>query len=117
MQDFHPFAATQIRVIAGIGGFMILFTVIGWWGKVGSALDDRGALARTGLGAFFGPFLGVGLSLLAVQYTETGVAATIMSIVPVLIIPPAVLVFREKISLRAVLGSVLAVVGVAMLFL
>jgi drug/metabolite transporter (DMT)-like permease len=59
----------------------------------------------------------VGLSLLAVQYTETGVAATIMSVVPVLIIPPAVLVFKEKVSLRAISGSVLAVVGVAMLFL
>jgi drug/metabolite transporter (DMT)-like permease len=72
---------------------------------------------RINLGAFFGPFLGVSLSLAAIQYTETGVASTIMSIVPVLIIPPAVLIFKEKVSLRAVLGAALAVAGVALLFL
>ena len=117
MGDYNPFAATQIRIIAGIGGFALLFSFVGWWPKAASALKDRGAFGRINLGAFFGPFLGVSLSLAAVQYTETGVASTIMSIVPVLIIPPAILIFKEKVSPRAVLGAALAVVGVALLFL
>ena len=58
MRDYDPFAATQIRVLAGIAGFAVLFSLIGWWGKTAAALSDRGAMVRTGVGAFFGPFLG-----------------------------------------------------------
>jgi drug/metabolite transporter (DMT)-like permease len=117
MRDYDPFAATQIRVLAGMVGFGVIFSFIGWWPKVAQAFKDRGAIARTSLGAFFGPFLGVSLSLAAVQYIETGVAATIMSIVPVLILAPAALLFKDRITRRAVLGAVLAVSGVALLFL
>jgi drug/metabolite transporter (DMT)-like permease len=117
MRDYDPFAATQIRVLAGIAGFGLLFSLIGWWGKTAAALFDRGAMARTGLGALFGPFLGVSLSLAAVQLIDTGVAATIMAIVPVLILAPSALIFKERVSLRAVAGAVLAVAGVALLFL
>ncbi len=117
MGQNNPFAATQIRIIAGIIGFTVLFTVIGWWPRVWAALKDRPAMTRTGAGAFFGPFLGVSMSLTAVKYTEAGIAATIMSIVPILMIPPAILIFKENVSLRAVIGSFVAVGGVALLFL
>jgi drug/metabolite transporter (DMT)-like permease len=117
MRGFDPFAATQIRVIAGVAGFAILFLIVGWWPRVFAAFKDRTALARMGIGAFFGPFLGVSLSLLAVQHTASGVAATIMAIVPVLIIPPAVLILKERVSPRAIGGAILAVTGTVLLFL
>ncbi len=117
MRDYDPFAATQVRIIAGIIGFAVILTCIGWWPRVLSAIHNRQAMTRTALGAFFGPFLGVSLSLLAVQKIQAGVAATIMSLVPVLIIPPAIILFKEKVSLRAILGAVLAVFGIALLFL
>ncbi len=117
MDDYHPIAANQIRVIAGIGGFSILFVTIGWWPNVTRALSNTRALASTSIGAFFGPFLGVTLSLISVKYTQIGVAATLMALVPVLIIPPAILIQKESISLRAVLGATLAVGGAALLFL
>jgi drug/metabolite transporter (DMT)-like permease len=117
MGDYDAFAATQIRVIAGILGFAVLFTCIRWWPRVGAALGNRRAMVQTGAGAIFGPFLGVSLSLVAVKYTEAGVAATIMALVPVLIIPPAVLIFKERVSGQAVLGAVIAVAGSALLFL
>ena len=117
MRDYDPFQATQIRVIAGLSGFALLFVFIGWWPKVFEALKDRAAMGRTAVGGIFGPFLGVSLSLLAVQHTEAGVAATIMALVPVLIIPPSVLIKKEKVSLRAVVGACIAVSGVALLFL
>ena len=77
---------------------------------------DGRSLGVISLGAFFGPFLGVSLSLLAVQHTTTGVAATIMALVPVLIIAPAVILFRERLTAREVIGTLLAVCGVAILF-
>ncbi|MBD3336193.1 MAG: EamA family transporter [Candidatus Eisenbacteria bacterium] len=117
MGQYDAFAATQIRVIAGIAGFGVIFFAIGWWPRVFAALKHRGAMARTSLGAVFGPFLGVSLSLVAIKYTETGVAATIMSLVPVLIIAPSVILFKDRVTARAVLGAVVAVGGVALLFL
>ena len=72
MQDYDPFAATQIRVVAGIVGFTAVFQALGWWSRVGTALADRRAILYTSIGAFFGPFLGVSLSLLAVQHIESG---------------------------------------------
>jgi drug/metabolite transporter (DMT)-like permease len=74
-------------------------------------------MGKVALGSAFGPFLGVSFSLVAIQHTNTGVAATIMAIVPVLIIPPSVLLFRQKVTAVEVLGAVVAVGGVALLFL
>ena len=74
-------------------------------------------MLQLSLGAFFGPFLGVSFSLIAIKYADTGIASTIMSIVPVLIIPPSMLIYKEKVTLREVGGAVLAVAGVAMFFL
>jgi drug/metabolite transporter (DMT)-like permease len=69
------------------------------------------------LGATFGPFLGVSSSLIAVQHTETGIASTIMSITPILIIPPTVLIFKQKVSWIEIAGAVISVCGVALFFI
>jgi len=116
MGDYDPASATMIRVLAGTVGFAILFIFTGHWPKVIKALRHGAAMVRISIGAFFGPFLGVSFSLLAIKYTTTGVASTIMSIVPVLIIPPAVFLFKEKVSYKEVAGALLAVIGVFVLF-
>lgn len=117
MQDFDPFAATQIRVITGFIGFAILFFILKRWNKVFTAIKDKKAIRALSIGAFFGPFLGVSFSLLSVKYTTTGIASTIMAIVPVLIIPPAIIFFKERITIKEVVGSLIAVGGVALFFL
>ena len=115
--SMNPFAGTQIRVIAGLLGFALVITASGSWRGVVKGLKDMKAVASLGIGAFFGPFLGVSLSLLAVQSGNTGVASAIMSIVPVLIIAPSAIFFKEKVTLREILGSTVAVAGVFLLFL
>jgi len=117
MQDFDPFAATQIRVITGVVGFAILFVILKRWKKVFEAVKNKDAMTRLSIGAFFGPFLGVSFSLLSIKYTTTGIASTIMAIVPVLIIPPSLIFFKEKITLKEVIGSIIAVGGVALFFM
>lgn len=116
MGDYDPFASTQIRVIAGTAGFAALFSIMGFWPRVAAGTRNRQALSRITLGALFGPFLGVSFSLFAVQRTATGIASTIMGIVPVLIIVPAILIFHEKVTVREIAGSALAVSGVALFF-
>ncbi|MBE9479288.1 MAG: DMT family transporter [Chloroflexi bacterium] len=69
------------------------------------------------MGTLAGPFLGVWLSLVAIQHTPVAVATTLMSLAPIILLPVGKIVFKERIGWRAVVGTVLAVSGVAMLFL
>lgn len=80
-------------------------------------LADRRALWLTLLGAFLGPFLGITLSLVAVTYTTVGIAATLMATVPILMLPLIKFLLKESVSWRALAGAVVAVAGVAVLFL
>ena len=109
--------ATQIRIIAGIAGFVVIFTVLRWWPRVAAAVKHRGGMGLAALGAAVGPFIGVTLSLVAVRNAQTGVAATIMAISPIILIPASAIIHKERITWRAVSGAVLAIGGVAMLFL
>lgn len=115
MGGYDPFAATQVRVLAGLAGYVVLFTLLGRWRRVAAALGQRAALGLTAVGGFFGPFLGVSLSLVAVQRIEAGVAASLMATTPVLILPVVVLLGRERVGLGGVLGALVAVAGVALL--
>ncbi len=112
-----PFAATQIRIITGIISFALLITFTRKWGDVKKALTNKGAMTGITIGSIFGPFVGVSLSLMSLQYVSAGISATITSIVPVTIIPISILLFKEKIKPKEALGAVITVFGVAMLFL
>ncbi len=117
MGNYDPFAATQIRIIAGVMATLPVVLLTGRLTRVATLFTSKRTLGAASLGALFGPFLGVALSLYAVQHTSTGAASTIMAIVPVLIIPPALILFREKITTRELAGAVIAVAGVAVIFL
>ena len=117
LRDYDPFAATQIRIIAGIIGYTMLITILMRWGNVVKATRNKEGMLLTSLGAFFGPFLGVSFSLIAVKYTEAGIASTIMALVPVFIIIPAVLLFKQKVTLPELLGAIVSVAGVTVFFL
>ena len=78
--------------------------------------DKKGLRYVTG-GAIIGPCLGMTLSMFAVAYTETGIAQTLMSLMPLIIIPLMWIAYGEKTNMRGVLGAAFAVVGVGILFL
>jgi drug/metabolite transporter (DMT)-like permease len=116
MKNYDPFAATQIRIIAGIIGYTILVTFMTRWISVMKATQNKSGMILTSVGAFFGPFLGVSCSLIAIKYTEAGIASTIMALVPVFIIVPAVVLFKQKVTIPEVLGAIVSVAGVALFF-
>lgn len=117
MQDYNVIAAVNIRVITGIAGFALMFLFSNKWSFLVSAVKNPVAMKRITLGAIFGPFLGVTFSLLAIKYTSTGVASAIMSIVPVIIIAPAILIFKEKFNSKEIIGALITVGGVMLFFL
>jgi drug/metabolite transporter (DMT)-like permease len=117
MGDYDPFAASQIRVITGLIGFIVMITLMRKWGSVLQGTKDRKSFTALSLGSFFGPFLGVSLGMVAFKYTSVGVASTLMATVPVFILAPTHFVFKEKLTLNEVLGALVAVVGIVLFFL
>lgn len=114
MGDYNAFAATQIRIIAAIAAFAVIVPFAGVAGRIGRALGNTRAIRFLALGSFFGPFLGVSLSLVAVRLIEVGIASTIMAMVPVFIIVPEVFFMGKRVRPMEIAGALLAVSGVAL---
>jgi len=54
--------------------------------------------------------------LVAIKYTEAGIASTIMALVPVFIIIPAVILYKQKVTIAEIIGAIVSVAGVALFF-
>jgi len=116
--DFPPFAGTLIRMTAAI---LFLWGLAFFQKQVGSTFQSVRqhpvALGWVAFGALFGPVVGVSASLLAIQHTEVGVASTLMALPPVFMLPISYFVFKERFGWQAVAGTLVAIAGVALLFL
>lgn len=112
-----PFSANFYRCVAGIIGFTLLLYFRDGMGQLRDAMHDRKGLSVAIATTVFGPFVGVGFSLMAVQYTAAGIASTLMAMTPIIIILPSYWLFHEKITWRAVIGAVISVLGVSLFFL
>lgn len=116
--NFPPFQANAIRMLAAVIFIWIWAAVVGQAGAtVESVRKNPQALRLIALGALVGPVLGVSSSLLAVQHAEVGVASTLMALPPVIVLPISYFFFKEKVGWQAIAGTLLAIVGVAVLFL
>jgi len=114
--EVAPLAATWVRIAVATAAIWALAAVV----RRVDFSDLRAAVRRgwpfVVAGAFFGPFAGVWLSLAAVRLTDVGVAATLMSTTPLLLIPIVAVTEGYRPTLRAVTGTILAIAGVALLF-
>ena len=117
MGDYDVVASTQIRAIFGFAAFAVLVTFMKRWRRVILTTGDRKSMGVITIGTIFGPFIGVSLSLYAVQHTDTGIASALMALTPIFIIVPAAIMFKEKITARQVIGAVISIVGASIFFL
>jgi drug/metabolite transporter (DMT)-like permease len=116
--DFSPFQANAIRMLAAAIFIWIWTAVEGQAGATIKTIRKQPAvLWLIAFGALIGPVLGVSASLLAVQHAEVGVASTLMALPPVIVLPISYFVFKEKVGWQGVAGTLLAITGVAVLFL
>jgi len=117
-ENFSPFAATEIRMIAAVASLWVLAAL---QGKAGSTIrtvrENPAGLKWAIFGSFFGPVFGVSGSLLAVQHAAVGVASTIMALPPVWMLPISHFFYKDRLTWQSVLGTLVAIVGVALLFL
>lgn len=117
MDEMMPFASTMIRAIVGAAGFLLLISLQKDLPRLRSALTDRTGMKYVLMMTVFGPFLGVSLSLMAVKYTDAGIASTLMALTPVLILIPYALFYKQKIRLKEIVGLAVSMTGVALFFL
>ncbi|MBI5957397.1 MAG: DMT family transporter, partial [Chloroflexi bacterium] len=116
--DFPALSGNLIRLIAATI-LIWAFTIFRGQARQGvDTLRQNPRAVRLILGgAIFGPFIGVWLSLVAVQNAPVGVASTLTSLMPIFLLPLGRVIFKEQITRRAVVGTVVAVIGTAVLFL
>lgn len=116
-ESLDPLPASFVRMLASAIMIWLFAALRGKLLDTLSGLRHRSALLYTVGGAVFGPLLGVWTSLIAVVHIPAGIAATLNATTPIWIIPNVIIYYKEKVSLRALLGAILAVGGVTILFL
>ncbi|MBR4264493.1 MAG: DMT family transporter [Bacteroidales bacterium] len=117
IQNYLAFSSNQIRCIAGFICFTIWLLLRGEFPKLKESYKNHKGMLMVGLAVIFGPFLGVGFSLMAVNYVEAGIASTLMALTPVIIILPSRLIYKEKITFKTISGAIVAVLGASLFFL
>jgi drug/metabolite transporter (DMT)-like permease len=116
--DFPALSGNLIRLIAASTAIWLLALVGGQIRPTFARLRERpAALKPLVAGAVGGPFIGVWLSLIAVQLAPLGIASTLMSLTPVILLPVSYFWFGERFGALAIAGTVVAFAGTALLFL
>ncbi len=110
-------SANVVQILAATIAVWLTALFSGRWNKDLDVFRNRRAAFSMIGGAIAGPFVGVTLSMVALANAQIGIASTLMALPPVLLLPFAYFVLKENIGARAVAGTVLAVGGVACLFL
>jgi drug/metabolite transporter (DMT)-like permease len=116
--EISGFLASFIRIISAVIIIVPLSLILKKYkNPVKVYKKDTGAFGFTLAGTILGPFLGITFSLIAISHTKVGIASTLMSLMPVIMLPMVKYFYKEELGFRAVAGAVLAVAGVAVLFL
>jgi len=115
--DFPTISASAIRIFVAM---VLLWTIALLRKEAVQTLNhwrNKQAFWAIVAGTVVGPFLGIWFSLMAVQLAPVGVAATLMALPPVILIPLGYFIYRERVSRRGVIGTLVAFTGVAIIFL
>ena len=115
--NIPPLNASFVRMVSAAIAIWIIVVATRRLTRIRVALQDSKALTAIGSAAVIGPFFGIWLSLLSVQYTKIGIASTLMATTPLFIIPLVMVIHKERPSVRAIFGTAAAVGGVAIIFL
>ncbi len=115
--NFSALAGNIIRILIATVAIWIVALLRSEVSSTIAKLQNKKARITMYGGAFCGPFVGVWLSLIAVQHTYVGIASTLIALPPIFLIPLSHWIFKEKITVVSVLGTIVAMSGVALIFL
>ncbi len=115
--NFPAISASAIRILVAM---VILWAVAAFQGQFRHTIrqwQNRDAFKAIIGGTIVGPFIGIWLSLVAVQLAPVGLAATLMALPPIILIPIERVLYGTRVSNRGITGTVIAIIGVALIFL
>jgi len=116
--SLNGFSASFIRLFSAS---LIIFPLALAFGRYKNPIriyhQNRIATKAIVIGTFFGPVLGITLSLIAIEYTKVGIASTLMATMPVIMLPISRFYFKEKFGWKAIMGAMAAVIGAAIIFM
>jgi drug/metabolite transporter (DMT)-like permease len=116
--DFPELSGNLIRLLIATATIWAFSALNGSATKgVRSLREKPQAIKFILAGSVVGPFIGVWASLVAVDRAPVGIASTLTSLAPIILIPLSRLFFKERITQRAVMGTVMALAGIVILFL
>ena len=115
-EGIPPLSATVVRLLAGTIAVVVIsmlqrqstaFTVL---------LKGGAPMRNTLIGTFFGPVVGIFLSMYATRHAaNAGTAAALMSLTPLFLLPVAWIAYRARLTPMAVVGTLLATAGAVVL--
>lgn len=116
VMDMLPFASTFMRAVTGTVGFLFVMILQKKLHTLSCTVTDGKGMG-TAIGATItGPFIGVAFSLMAVQYTEAGIASTLMALTPILILWPSYFFLGQQVTFKEILGACISVFGASLFF-
>jgi drug/metabolite transporter (DMT)-like permease len=118
LQIIAPFHAAWLRIMCSV--FVLL--MLSLFNKEIKTItrnvlkpENKKGLVYLSLGTLSGTVLGLTFAMQTISTIDSAVAQTIFSLVPVFAIPLAYLFHKEKITVRIIIGAILAITGVIVL--
>lgn len=117
VMDMLPFASTFMRAVTGAIGFLLVMMIQKKLHTLSQAVSDGKGMGAAVGATITGPFIGVAFSLMAVQYTEAGIASTLMALTPILILWPSHFFFGQQVTFKEIVGACISVFGASLFFI
>ena len=113
--DITPLQSTFLRLSSGTAIIILLLLITR--SPIKSIYSQKSAKQVGGvfIAAVGGTYLGIWLQQTAYKFTTAGIAETLSATSPLFILPIAA-IMGERISFRAILGTLVALVGIVLLF-
>ncbi len=99
-----PLSATFVRMVFAWAAYWLVVVPRHRPRALFGPLRDRRGSRSLALATFLGPFLSVYISIVAIRHAEAGVAQVLLGTVPIFVLAPAWLVYRDRPSPLALVG-------------
>lgn len=114
--DYDFLSATQIRAVAATLSLAVFMLLLKRSSGLIKAVTHSKAMIYTLLAALVGPTVGVLFMMRSIQMIPSGIVQTLVGITPILVLPLVIVFEKERVGLQALVGTVVAVVGIGLLF-
>lgn len=116
--DINGLTATFVRIISAWIIMLPVTIAIGRYkNPIKTYTMDKKVFLLVFLASILGPYIGVTLSFEAVTHTKVGIASTLLSTIPIMMLPLSHIIYKEHLSVKSIIGAFVAVGGIAILFL